>query len=334
MGAAASLLSRKLLFAALMVLLFFGAVDVLLRFVGIDRPASPRLVVRTIDIDITFPFMRPDRDLFWSPIPGFRGEFMGKTVTINSVGLRGVEVAIPKAATKRRMLCFGDSITFGYGVGDDETYAFHLGRALTPRGIEIVNCGVTGYSSYQALHLLRRVATRLEGDMALFLIGWNDSARRPVDDWVYARRVRVAMDLEKLSDYWYLYRLFKTFYLRSFENERETSALKTRATPSQYEGNMEAIVAECRALGIVPLFIDLPRRRCEGETEFESAYSDVLNRVGDKLSVPVINPGHLGLETPLSSNIYYFIDTLHFNPEGHKYMAELLTRELAELGVM
>ena len=71
---------RGLLFAAVMVLMFFGSIEILLRFVGVDRPPSPRLVVRAIDIDISFPFMRPDRELFWSPIPGFRGEFLGETV--------------------------------------------------------------------------------------------------------------------------------------------------------------------------------------------------------------------------------------------------------------
>ena len=42
---------RGLLFAAVMVLMFFGSIEILLRFVGVDRPPSPRLVVRAIDID-------------------------------------------------------------------------------------------------------------------------------------------------------------------------------------------------------------------------------------------------------------------------------------------
>ena len=138
---------RGLLFAAVMVLMFFGSIEILLRFVGVDRPPSPRLVARAIDIDISFPFMRPDRELFWSPIPGFRGEFLGETVTINSMGLRGAEVTVPKPKARRRILCFGDSITFGYGVSDYETYAFHLGQALNSARIEVVNAGVTGYSS-------------------------------------------------------------------------------------------------------------------------------------------------------------------------------------------
>jgi lysophospholipase L1-like esterase len=323
------------LFAAMMVLVFFGAVEILLRLVGVEQPATPRIVVRAIDVDVGFPFMRPDRELFWSPIPGFRGEFQNQTVTINSVGLRGAEVAVPKPTTKKRILCFGDSITFGFGVGDDQTYAFQLGQTLAPRGAEVVNCGVTGYTSYQALRLLRRVATGLEADVALFLIGWNDSSRRPVDDLAYARRVRIAMALEKLSDHWYLYRLFKMLYLRSFEHEwEESSTLVTRATTSQYESNLESIVETCRSSGIVPVFIDLPRRKREGEALFQSDYADALKDVAERLSVPVIGVGDLGLETTLSSNDHYFIDTLHFSAEGHAYLAGHLARQLAELGVL
>jgi lysophospholipase L1-like esterase len=324
----------KLLFATVMLLVVFGAVEILLRVVGVDQPTSPRLVVRAIDVDISFPFMRPDRDLFWSPIPGFRGQFLDETVTINSMGLRGADVAVPKPATKKRILCFGDSITFGYGVSDDETYAFHLGQALTPQGVEVINCGVTGYSSYQTLHLLRRVATRLEGDLALFLIGWNDSAERPVDDLAYARRVQISMAMETLSNHWYLYRLVKSFYLRSFEHEwEETHTLQPRATTSQYLENMETIVTTCRSSNIVPVFINLPRRKREGEAPFQSEYDDVLEVVAAGLDVPLIDAGDLGLETTLPSNDRYFIDTLHFSPEGHAYLAGTLARELADLGV-
>ncbi len=36
----------------------------------------------------------------------------------------------------------------------------------------------------------------------------------------------------------------------------------------------------------------------------------------------------------LSSNSQYFIDTFHFSREDRAHMAETLTRELAELGVL
>ena len=325
---------RKLFFAAVVVLIFFLIVDIVLRFVGVERPPSPAVIARSIDVDVEFPFMRPDSELFWAPIPRFRGDFLGKTVTINSLGLRGEEVSVPKQATKRRLLCFGDSITFGYGVGDTETYAYVLGRASSPNGVEVVNCGVTGYSSYQTLRFLRRLAPMLDADVSLFCVGWNDAARRPVDDLAYARRVRVAMVFDQLSTNWYLYRLVKNIYLRSFDNEWDGQPLQPRATQSQYRKNLESMVAVCRSHGILPVFIDLPRRKQEGEAAFQSDYSETLNAVGRALAVPVINPGDLGLDTQLSNNSHYFIDTLHFSPAGHVHMAEVIARELTGLGVI
>jgi hypothetical protein len=44
----------------------------------------PQILLRRIDVDITFPFMRPDRDLRWSLRPGFRGVFMGKMVSVST----------------------------------------------------------------------------------------------------------------------------------------------------------------------------------------------------------------------------------------------------------
>jgi len=56
----------------------------------------------------------------------------------------------------------------------------------------------------------------------------------------------------------------------------------------------------------------------------------VLPEVGRRLSVPVIDPGHLGLKNPLDTNAHYFIGTLHLSPAGNAYLAERLVRELAD----
>src|SRR5512139_1546498 len=104
---------RSLLLSALIVLGFFASAELVLRLVGVRPAVRPRLLLRAIDTDIDLPFMRADPDLFWSPRPGFRGSFMERPVTINSLGLRGEELR-PRGAAARRIACFGDSITFGY----------------------------------------------------------------------------------------------------------------------------------------------------------------------------------------------------------------------------
>jgi len=325
---------RKLLFAGLTVTGFFVLVEAGLRIVGIDPPLDSVLILRDIDVDIEYPFMQPDRELFWAPVPGFQDRFRGKETTINALGLRGAEISVPKPTTKKRILCFGDSITFGYGVSDRESYPFLLGELLSPRGVEVVNAGVTGYSSYQVLRLARRLARTLEPDIALFLVGWNDGTLRPVDDQTYARRFRLSTAVDWISGYSFLHGLLKTLYLRSFEHEWETPPETPRVSLADYRITLEALVEEYRSRNIAPFFIDLPRRKQAGEETTRSSYSEVLREVGRELSVPVIDPGHLGLKSPLDTNAHYFIDTLHLSPPGNAYLAERIVRKLAELGAL
>jgi lysophospholipase L1-like esterase len=86
-------------------------------------------------------------------------------VTTNSLGMRSPEVG-PKASGTTRILSMGDSYAFGYGVAGDETYAWQLEQLLGP-GFEVLNAGVSGYSTIQATDLLRRLTPEVEPDLVL-----------------------------------------------------------------------------------------------------------------------------------------------------------------------
>ena len=328
---------RSLLLATIVVAGVLGAAELLARLVGVPPRERPALLVRAVDVDIEFPFMRADPELLWAPRPGFRGEFRGQPVTINSQGLRGPEVAVPKPAGRRRIACFGDSITFGYGVADEETYAAVLGRLLGGQGVDVVDAGVTGYTTYQVLRLLRRVEPSLQIDVATFCVGWNDATRRPVGDRTYARRVRVATALEGVARHVYLYRAMQNLYarwiVRRQEREWAASPEAPRVPLDEYRANLRAIVAECRARGVRPVFLELPRRRLPGETPPASPHAGALRETARELEVPFVDLGEVGLDSARSPNGAYFIDNLHLSPEGHRYLAELLERELRARGM-
>ena len=322
---------KTLLFSAVLIVAFFGALEGLLRIVGIKSRVRPRLILRTIDIDIDFPFMRPDPELFWSPRPGFRGEFLGKTVTINDLGLRGREVRLPKPPGVRRIVCFGDSITFGYGVGDEDTYAFLLGKALASRGVETVNAGVTGYTSHQVLRLLLRLSPTIGADTATFCIGWNDGTWRPAEDSEYERRLRESMAVENVLDRLYVFRAMKALYLGSLRPGGSTAARRNRVPPEAYRRNLQAIVEECRGRGISPIFVSLPHRRRRGDAPLDSPYPRVLDAAARELRVPLLVASELDWQTSAESNEAHFIDSLHFSPSGHALMASALARQLTAL---
>src|SRR5262249_48107744 len=100
-------------------------------------------------------------------------------ISLNSVGFRDDEFPVSKLSSSFRVVCLGDSWTFGANVGQDRTYPFRLKTLLReafPRAtFEVLNLGVLGYTSYQGLELLRRTAIGLQPDLVVIGYGMNDA---------------------------------------------------------------------------------------------------------------------------------------------------------------
>lgn len=334
-GVAQLSLRRSILYSLIICLGFFGSAEVFLRIVGVRPPVNPRILLRAMDTDIRLPFMGPDPEVFWSPIPNWRGEFLGRPVTINALGLRGAEVRRPKPPGLRRLVCLGDSITFGFGVGDEETYPYHLGVDL---GVDVVNAGVTGFTSHQVLGFVRRLLPVLDPDVVTICIGWNDGNGRPADDREYARRLRMIMSVEGPLDHVYIYKAVKSLYVRAFARRVTapggTESTGPRVTLAQYRENLEEIARACRARGVRPVFLGLPRRKRSGETLPDPVYAHVFAETARALDVPLLDSGELGVDMTVPSNEDYFIDGLHFSPPGSELMARQIARQLVALGIL
>jgi lysophospholipase L1-like esterase len=105
-----------------------------------------------------------------------------KPARINALGFRGGEVETPKPEGRLRIVVMGDSLTFGNGVGDDETYPAQLARGLGEAGsrnIEVINAGVPAYDTWQQALLLEEVVVSLEPDLVVLGFYENDIAQRP-----------------------------------------------------------------------------------------------------------------------------------------------------------
>ncbi len=325
--------TRSLVYASVIVLGFFSLLEGALRLVGVSSPARPRLLLRQIDIDITFPFMREDPDVFWSPQPGFSGPFLGKQVTINSLGLRGPEVPA-RAAGRRLLLCLGDSITFGYGLSDEETYPAQLGLLLAARGVDVVNGGVTGFTSQQVRRRLELLLPRLRPDGVTVCIGWNDRTLRKVDDRTYARRLAASMALQSAADRLYLFRAMKAAYLRlSLRGQAQKPRDVRRVDLVQYRENLGAIAAACRASSVKLALVALPARRVAGEYPADEGYAAAVESAARELGLPLLQAGDFGLRSQQADTSAYFIDSLHLNPQGARLFAETLAPQLAAAGV-
>lgn len=66
----------------------------------------------------------------WSSKPGWTGMEAGATIRINTLGLRGEEIPIPKPSEERRILFLGDSVTFGSYVAEEAIFTTRLQNML------------------------------------------------------------------------------------------------------------------------------------------------------------------------------------------------------------
>ncbi len=123
------------------------------------------------------------RPLRYELEPGAGLPANGEVARINPARLRGADPETPKRRT--RVLCLGDSCTFGYapGVTDDATYPAVLARRLDPARFEVINGGMPGFGSLDSLGFLLHKGLALEPDVVVILAGWNDYAHvHQVDD--------------------------------------------------------------------------------------------------------------------------------------------------------
>lgn len=179
---------KKLAFSFILALLLYAALSLICHFfIGIMSPRDDRLAARAItslseDRRIEIEAMLNgtsyemyDRDIGWVPRPGFKSD----TIQISRQGLRSLrEYPQTPPDPAKRILCLGDSFTFGYAVSDVETYPYHA-EQLRP-DTEWINLGISGTCLTQS-YLHYRKSGRKFGGKHVVIGFMTDDARRTVN---------------------------------------------------------------------------------------------------------------------------------------------------------
>jgi len=115
--------------------------------------------------------LRPDRERV-----AVNEEFTERAST-NSVGLRDDPVRA-RAEFDERIVVLGDSMIFGHGVDDSESFPNQLEAVLreSHRNVDVINAGIKGYGTDGAYKLwtARLAPLGLEPDLVIFAIYHND----------------------------------------------------------------------------------------------------------------------------------------------------------------
>jgi lysophospholipase L1-like esterase len=123
----------------------------------------------------------PHGDVVYELKPGTRGIFQRQPLHINSRGLRDREYSLRKPPGTFRLVGLGDSVMFGWGVREEESYLAVLERRLNslppphPR-FEVLNFAVPGYNTAIEVAVLRRKALAVRPDAVVIHFVNNDFA--------------------------------------------------------------------------------------------------------------------------------------------------------------
>jgi lysophospholipase L1-like esterase len=274
----------------------------------------------------------PDPDLLWALKPGQRSltHFGHKPVLVNSQGMRGGEFSPQKPPGKIRIINFGDSYTYGYGVGQDDTYPVLLGQLLErsfPNGYEVLNAGVNGYGMYQELMYLRR-AVRYQPDVitisstyndSLFLnnvhvdgtIGMNDAAKQRILRGVSLKRIARSFALynfwmEKVAK-WLYWRVKDRLVTGTWSTDYPVDGMLVK-----YQSILLEIIREARSREITVIFV-IPHMGKLGP------YGEIMVRAARQMSIPYIAMGPV-FERYRPEEVF-FMDHGHPNEFGNRLIA-------------
>jgi lysophospholipase L1-like esterase len=275
----------------------------------------------------------PDPELFFRLRPGIE---LAETanprifdVRTNALGLRGAEIARGKPPNTYRVLTVGDSCTFGSGAGDADTYPVQLERRLEAARpgvvVEVLNAGVPGFSSYQALRYLEIEGFNLDPDAIVFASGVNDSSpatagakrrfdpEHPLSDREYAEALRAQRGLGIARLLW---RAGLWWPAAASDNETQP---KRRVSPEEYQRNLDSFARQSLERGILPVIVAWPvRQQALGALDVTVAeYQDLARQVARERDIAFVD-----LVDVVRGRPDLFIDVVHMSPRGYGIVAE------------
>jgi len=340
------------------VLATVAVVATLLITEGVLRLKTPPTFLQSSPWSTVWPWVVTDPVLGWANSGGFEN----KSFRINSDGLRGAEISREKPEGTIRIVCIGDSGTFGvwFGVRSGrhwDSYPEELGWILKESGyrnVEVINAGVVGYTSSHTLRQLMTKVLKLKPDILIARTGFNDIAdlgnkffrdyyiKEPpgfligslMYHWPESRLVRLAAWLDR-----------KLVSMSVKDNKNVVSHEEFRA-------NLERIIEASEENGIDLVFIDYPLRDpdtglngqerylteyygVETLLEFHQkhrAYQKILSEVARDRGVRIVDTA--GAMGKFPGTTYSEYDFVHPNASGARIVAREVFTALQELGLL
>ena len=253
-----------------------------------------------------------------------------------------------KPAGTFRVVCLGDSVTFGYRVPpvwpdkpkdyDPEWQPFpmllerELRKANPNRQIEVFPMAVPGYTTHQGLAWLRRDIDYLKPDLVIASFGWNDVSvsdvpdRKAIDTRWFPVTIRWLIDHSQAFAH-------ITRRLRSGNKPAlRVVAPVSRVSEGEYINNFRDIVNLARSRNAGVLVIGAPYRDSTSnppEAQLMTRYRVALKSAMQQSQTPYLEILEL-TEAAGSVNQGFFGELIHPNHIGHRLMASEILKLMSQ----
>ena len=323
---------------------FFGA-EVLCRNLNLTEKfdADFKFYIRNVDTDVKTEYNVEDFLLMWRP----KENYVKGSIEINSEGFRDKEYKKQKYHGVFRILCLGDSTTFGFGVKLSETYHGLLENKLNgelgsqQRKFEVINAGVTGYTSAQGLALYKYKGIEYHPDIVTFYFGINDPIKRFYMNDNRIMQTRLPLFLRLFMNNYLIrldsYRLLRKIILTPWRNkEKGTKENIARVSLSDFKSNILELNRLCQSHGATLVLISPPfcpdarlgsvwfESMCpEEKAEFLERMKDIalyrktLEDVASQCRIPLIQIQEMSDQSGSGAGDY-FQDSVHPSKLGHE----------------
>ena len=291
------------------------------------------------------PTLKGNPYLLFEFAPGIRNE-QGVTVTINSMGMRGENVEIPKPQGVKRFITTGDSSVFGFGVEDREVFS-QVAATTLGEDVEGLCAAVPGYSSYQSINFLRLRGLKTEPDLLVVANIWSDNN---FDSFVDKDLLATTMGFEE-SWVGTLQRTFSNsaifrvadWKLRVRKQQEKIRTVSwqvgssnhigaRRVAINDYVNNLMTMVNMAKERDAEIVFVmlanedDLNLEKNEGKAW--TPYRKAMKLVAETQGAPLINVPKLFIESGLTKQDL-FLDEMHPTAKGHAIMGDALAQILS-----
>lgn len=340
---------RKLLIVVFMCVVLVVAGEAMCRLLGLNdnyRQSRPSRISRE-DSDLVYR-LRENLDIeapLYNVLKLESDALSGHVISTfrvrtNALGLREEQVLPGVDHTSPIIMCMGDSVTFGWGANDNESYPRLLEDILRRGGdprLRVINAAQPGFSSCQGLHFYRRVLREIPADFVIVAFGHNDHSvaiqgyRSARDKFTRLSRGagRVGYVLRRSDFYLCWVRLVTGISgrCRMAFFPGPPPGLDNPGSVTEFAEHLTGLIDAIRGDARGVLLLTQPRNTEESTWR---AYNQTIARVAEETGTPLFDAGGLfaslpdgrndeGERTPPPNDL--FLDDIHLTLRGNAILA-------------